>query len=238
MRGSRLPRDGFQSRQPTAHREHGDGIRPDKGVPGKPLSALDAFQQERRAGAADLEIGADGSLHVRHHLAKDRHRSNGAVLPGNGGDIVPRGPRRPALRPSPRVGTGLHCLSHRCLLFAVAATRKKPPSQKGRRRNGRSAVPPSLDPIQTGPHSAARRALPPRIARLPVTGELPAPPTTSCDGSGRDSRTHSAPQGLRACTIPGSLRPRLAAPTRSDQRRYALRLPADCSSRRRYCQPD
>jgi hypothetical protein len=76
------------------------------------------------------------------------------------------------------------------------------------------------------------------IARLPVTEESPASPTRSYDCSGRDSRTHSALRGLRAYTIPGSLRPRLAAPTRSDQRRYTLRLRADSSSRRSNCQLD
>jgi hypothetical protein len=56
------------------------------------------------------------------------------------------------------------------------------------------------------------------------------------DRSERDSRTHSAPHWLRASTIPGSLRLCQTAPTRSDQRRFALLLPAESSRRDTRCQ--
>lgn len=98
------------------------------------------------------------------------------------------------------------------------------------------AVPPSLDSHQYGaePHSVAADLI--GWPRLPLTGEIPAPPTWPFDRLGRNSRTHSTLRVLRACTISGSLCPRWTASTRSVQSRFAVRLCGDSSRDETFCQ--
>ena len=214
-----LPADRFQRGHAGAHREHRDRLGPDKRVARQALAHPRCSRARRPARTPRILrkalTGVSRSAMTSRKIGTARMSSLRraiAATSSSEGRVDQRSDR-------PRdVGIGLHCLNHRYLLTAAnLAKRKKTPAPEGTEAsNDAPRYHPRWIRLGPGSHSAARRALPPRIARLPVTGELPAPPTESYDCSGRDSRTHSAPQGLRACTIPGSLRPRLAAPTRSD----------------------
>ena len=99
-------------------------------------------------------------------------------------------------------------LHHRYLLTAILANTKRPPSQKGRRRKERSAVPPLLDPAQADP-TLPRDGRSRQGSRVSLNGGVSVVAYSVLRPFGTRLTDPFGATAVRACTIPGSLRPRL-----------------------------